>query len=247
MKRIAAEADIIAHQRAIAMIETAENDLTLLRGKLLEMGAAAEELVRDAVRALTQQDAALAKQVILRDDLIDELETQIEVLCLRLMTQPLAISNFRLVGAALKAITDIERIGDHAVDISRVAQRMQREMIYKELVDIPQMGEVVCRMLNATLNAFVSSDFKLASTVLTSDPQFDALCSRTQAELHVAMQRNAESISQASHLLFVVHYLERIGDHCANIAERVSFIETGQRRKFPRETLVSGPPKTPNQ
>ena len=226
------------------MNQSAENDLAFLRSKLLEMGSVSEELVRDAVCALTQQDAALAGKVISDDDVVDELESEIESLCLRLMAKPLAASDFRLVGAALKSITDIERLGDHAVDIARVAQRMQQGMIYKPLVDIPQMGESVCRIFRATLNAFVSRDSTLASAMLATEKQFDTLCRRTQAELQMAMSRDASSVSQASHLLFIVHYMERIGDHCTNIAERVSFIETGQRQKGHRKTLSCDPPET---
>ncbi|MBC8102527.1 MAG: phosphate signaling complex protein PhoU [Cytophagales bacterium] len=208
-----------------------EEDLDTLRSRLLEMGAATEEIVRDAILALTHQDMALAATIIPRDDAVDRMEVEIESLCLRLMTrQPPLAADLRLIGTALKAVTDIERIGDHAVDIARVAQRMSREMLYKPLVDIPRMGEMARHMLHDALEAFVHRDLELVEEVIAFDDQVDALYARMQRELQAIMRQDQASVSQASYLLFVAHYLERICDHCTNIAERVAFIETGSRR-----------------
>ena len=217
-----------------------DEDLNTLRSRLLEMGTATEELVRDSIIALTHQDMALAATIIPRDDAVDRMELEIEALCLRLMArqQPLA-SDLRLIGTALKAVTDIERIGDHSVDISRVAQRMSREMLYKPLVDIPRMGEMACRMLHNSLEAFIHRDLDLVEDVIASDDQLDALYARMQQELQAIMRHDAASVSQASYLLFVAHYIERIGDHCTNIAERIAFIETGHRRPSGRGIITT--------
>lgn len=205
------------------------------------MGAATEELVRDAVLALTQQDMALAATIIPRDDAVDRMEIDIETLCLRLMArqQPVS-SDLRLIGSALKAVTDIERIGDHAVDISRVSQRMSREMFYKPLVDIPRMGEMARAMLHDALEAFVHRDLEMVEKVIAADDRVDALYARMRHELQEVMQRESGGAAvQASYLLFVAHYLERICDHCTNIAERIAFIETGCRRPASHAATVT--------
>jgi phosphate transport system protein len=208
-----------------------DDELGELRVRLLEMGTATEELVRDSVIALTTQDMALAATIIPRDDAVDRMDVEIEAMCLRLMArqQPLA-ADLRLIGTALKVITDIERIGDHAVDISRVAQRMEREMVYKPLVDIPRLGELARVMLHDALEAFIHRDLGMVEKVLAQDDAVDALYARMRQELQEIMQRDADSVLQASYLLFVVHYIERMCDHCCNIVERVGFMETGRLR-----------------
>jgi phosphate transport system protein len=208
-----------------------EDEIELLRLRLLEMGAATEEIVRDSIIALTTQDMALAATIIPRDDIIDRMDLEIEVMCLHLMArqQPLA-QNMRLVGTALKVITDIERIGDHAVDISRVAQRMAKDMVYKPLVDVPLMGEMARAMLHDALEAFVHRDLRLVESVIKADDEVDALYARMRRELQYIMQHDQNSVMQANYLLFVAHYIERMADHCCNIAERVAFMETGKLR-----------------
>ncbi|GAB4457267.1 MAG: phosphate signaling complex protein PhoU [Armatimonadaceae bacterium] len=206
-----------------------EEELSGLRARLVEMGTATEEIVRDSIIALTTQNMGLAATIIPRDDAIDRMDMEIETLCLRLMAryQPVA-ANLRLVGASLKVITDIERIGDHAVDISRISQRMSRDMVYKPLVDIPRMGEMARAMLHDSINAFIHSDMVMVEHVLRGDDQVDELYARMRRELQEIMQSDPTSVMQASYLLFVAHYIERICDHCCNIVERVAFIETGR-------------------
>ncbi len=211
----------------------AEQDeaLNAIKEKLLTMGVSAEGMVRDALRALTQQDVALADDVIQRDDAIDALDIEVETDCLKLMATRIADpAQRRLVGGALKIATDIERIADHAVDIAGVARRMSSEAIYKPLVDIPRLGDIARRMLRDALDAFVALDPALAGAVIASDDEADALYARMRRELAVALQRDPESVIQASYLLFVAHYLERSCDHCINIAESVGFLATGHRR-----------------
>jgi phosphate transport system protein len=208
-----------------------DDELGELRVRLLEMGTAAEEIVRDAIIALTTQDMPLAATIIPRDDAVDRMDVEIEAMCLRLMArqQPLA-ADLRLIGTALKVITDIERIGDHGVDISRVAQRMEREMVYKPLVDIPRLGELARAMLHDSLEAFIHRDLNMVEKVLRDDDAVDALYARMRRELQDVMQNDPTSVMQASYLLFVAHYIERMCDHCCNIVERVAFMETGRLR-----------------
>jgi phosphate transport system protein len=211
----------------------AEQDeaLNAIKEKLLTMGVSAEGMVRDALRALTQQDVSLADDVIARDDAIDALDIEVETDCLKLMATRIADpAQRRMVGGALKIATDIERIADHAVDIAGVARRMSSEAIYKPLVDIPRLGDIARRMLRDALDAFVALDPALAGAVISSDDEADALYARMRRELASALQRDPESVIQASYLLFVAHYLERSCDHCINIAESVRFLATGHRR-----------------
>ncbi len=207
---------------------TGDAEMDELRRRLLEMGSATEELIGDAIAALTNQDRELAATIIPRDDLIDVMDIEIEAMCLRLMARPRPrAADLRLIGTALKVITDIERIGDHAVDISKIAQRMDSELLYKPLVDIPRLGDMARAMLHNALEAFIHRDLVLVNAVIAGDDQVDALYSRMRHELQEIMQRDPGSVIQASYLLFVAHYLERVCDHCCNIAERVSFLETG--------------------
>jgi phosphate transport system protein len=205
-------------------------ELTALRNQLLEMGIATEELVRDAISALLNQDMALAADVIHRDDIVDALDIRIETTCLRLIAQRITCgADIRLVGAAMKIATDIERIADHAVDIAQVAQRMGGEAIYKPLVDVPRLADMTRRMLRNSLDAFVHEDLSQVSAVIAADDEADAIYARMRRELAAVLQRDPNSVIQASYLLFVAHYLERICDHCTNIAERVAFLITGER------------------
>lgn len=222
-------------QEAGRMVQDGERfagELAELRERLLHMGTLVEELVRDSVTTLVTQDMALASTIIPRDDIVDRMDVEIEALCLRLMARQMPLdADARLVSAVLKVITDVERIGDHAVDITRIAERMEREMVYKPLVDIPRMGHMVCTMLHDTLEAFVHRDVALVERVIASDDAVDALYARMRTDLQAVMIQDTHSVLQASYLLFVAHYLERIGDHCTNIAERVAYIETGRLKK----------------
>lgn len=207
-----------------------DDELNQLRGMLLEMGIATEEMVGDAITALARQDLSLAAEVIARDDAVDQLDVAIETLCLRLMAKRISLpADLRLVGTALKIVTDIERIADHAVDIAKIAQRMGGEAIYKPLVDIPRLGQLAQTMLHDALDAFVGHDLPQVERVIATDDEADALYSRMRLDLAATLQSDPNSVVQASYLLFVAHYLERICDHCTNIAERVAFLETGQR------------------
>jgi len=225
-----------------------DEELNELRAKLLRMGTATEEMVRDAVIALVRPDRKLAASVLPRDDEVDDMNRDIEADCLRLLAlqQPMA-SDLRFIGAIINITIDIERIGDHAVDISKVAQRMSDESVfYRPLVDIPRLGELTGAMLHDALEAFIHHDMALVDKVIDDDDAVDALYSQMRADLRERMQQDPSCVVPASHLLFVAHYLERIGDHCTNIAERVAFIETGRLVRSPHTPIPGGdaPPPT---
>lgn len=214
------------------------DDLQRLRDLLLEMGVATEEMVGDAIRALVGSDLGLADAVLKREALIDRLDLDIETLCLHLMARRISASaDRRLIGTALKIVTDMERIAGHAIDIARIVQRMSGEVIYKPLVDIPRLGEIAQTMLRESLNAFVLLDVHLALTVVAMDDRADSLYGRMRRDLATVLQQDHDSVLQASYLNFIAHYLERICDHCTNIAEHVRFLVTG-RRNMPDQTDV---------
>ncbi len=220
-----------------------DEELLDLRARLLRMGVATEEMVRDAVTALVRPDLKLAASILPRDDQIDQMDADIEAQCLRLLAlqQPLA-SDLRFIGSTLKVITDIERIGDHAVDIAKIARRMGDEgVFYKPLVDVPRLGDMTAAMLHEALEAFVHHDLARVDKVIAGDDAVDNLYRSMRADLRRVMQEDPSSVLAASHLLFVAHYLERICDHCTNIAERVAFMETGRPPKPARGTIAPDP------
>lgn len=205
-----------------------EEALEGLRNLLLEMGGLADLAVADAMRALAERDITIAEQVIEMDDRIDDMDLRIEAECMRLLAlqQPMA-RDLRLVGTALKVITDLERIGDHSVDVAKVARKLSRMPAHAPIADLPSMGVAVREMLKNALDAFVKHDLSLVEVVVRADDHVDDLFHTTRNDLHYAMQSDPEVVIEASYLLFVAHYLERMADHAVNIAERVYFAETG--------------------
>jgi phosphate transport system protein len=206
-----------------------ELQLEGLRDRLLEMGNDADSMVARSMQALMDRDALLADRVVESDDIMDTLDLEIEAECMRLLAlqHPLA-RDLRLVGTALKVVTDLERIGDHAVDIAKVARKLARTGFYATLVDLPRMASSVRRMLNMALEAFVKHDLDLVAAVVEADDEVDLQFHTIRDELHDIMSREPKQVVQASYMLFVAHYLERMADHAVNIAERVSYVETGR-------------------
>lgn len=212
-----------------------EEELEKLRNRLLAMGSEADRAVADSIRALDERDLSLAEKVIEDDDRIDEMDLQIEAECMRLIAlqHPLA-RDLRLVGTALKIITDLERIGDHAVDVAKVARKLSNAGGNRTLADLPRMATSVRRMLKTALDAFVRHDLSLVESVVDADDEVDDLFHSIRSDLHQAMQKDPELVVEGSYLLFVAHYLERMADHAVNIAERVHFVETGNLAQLAR-------------
>jgi phosphate transport system protein len=224
-----------------------DDELDALQESVLRMGAAVEEMVRDAIAALVTQDLAMAGRIIARDDEIDGMDQDIEARCMRLLAlqQPMA-SDLRTIETILKIITDVERIGDHAVDIARVARRLGAETLYKPLVDIPHLAEMARAMLHDALEAFVHHDLDRVGKVIGDDDAVDALYAGMTRDLQARMMQDPSCVLQASYLLFVAHYLERICDHCTNIVERVAFMKTGQMKPLGRGDDEEAPSAPPN-
>jgi len=197
---------------------------------VLKMGAMVQNIIEVSVQALAKQDLEMAEKVYSLDDEIDELELKIEQECMMLLAlqQPMA-KDLRVVGTIMKIITDLERMGDHAVNIAKITLTIGNESLIKPLVDIPRMAKLSEDMVSKSLDAFVKEDINLAEEVGRDDEAVDQIYDEIYAELIRAMIKNPEIIRQASYLLFVGRYLERIADHATNIGERVIYMVTGER------------------
>ncbi len=214
------------------MRQSFSNDLENIRRQLTEMGELVDKAMENAVKALREQDIALAQKVIDEDDIIDDMQIKIEDRCLALIAlqQPLA-KDLRVLGTALKITTDIERMGDHAKNIAEVALEIGKQPLIKPLVDIPIMAEKVNIMLKNSLKAYVELDIELAEAVCKADDEVDDLCDKILRDLLDYMMADPANINQASQLLYVARCMERMGDHTTNIAEWVVYMVTGQRIK----------------
>ncbi len=206
-----------------------EEELEKLRNNIIAMGSLVDSAVADSMVALSDRDVSLAEKVIERDDEIDAMDLNIEAECMRLLAlqHPLA-RDLRLVGTALKIITDLERIADHSVDIAKAARKLANMGANREFADLPRMATAVRQMLRHALDAFVRHDLSLVQVAVDGDDEVDNLFHHVRDDLHAAMRNDPEVVVEASYLLFVAHYLERMADHAVNIAERVYFVETGQ-------------------
>lgn len=206
-----------------------DEQLHQLEQKLLQFGAYVEAMLEKSIRALTLQDITLAREVINSDDAADEMDLQIEQMCMRLLAlqQPMS-RDLRTIGSAMKVIADVERIGDYSVDIAKAAIKLADEQYFKPLVDIPKLSDRVRHMLRRALEALVQRDLAIVREVVASDEQVDEVWKALEEELLQIMEKRPEVVRQAEKLLLVSRYLERIGDHTVNIVERVAYIETGQ-------------------
>ncbi|BBB91238.1 MAG TPA: phosphate signaling complex protein PhoU [Methylomusa anaerophila] len=207
-------------------------ELEELRLSLLEMGRRVSTAIDDAVGALAQQRMDLAQKVIESDDLIDQMEIDIEDKCMVLIArqQPMA-RDLRIIGTGLKITTDLERMGDHAYDIAKITLSLGNQPLLKPLVDIPRMAQKAQNMLKAALTAYINLDINLAEEVCLADDGVDHLYNQVFRELLTFMMEDPRKITQATQLLFVARYLERIADHITNIAEWTIYLVTGQRRR----------------
>jgi phosphate transport system protein len=202
-----------------------QEELVTLQERLLAMGGFAEERVRESVRALTTRDAALVERVLDGDEPINDLHIEIDDRCFKLLAlhQPMA-ADLRAIVAAVKINTDLERVGDLAVNIAEAGKRYLLHPPVKPLIDIPRMGDIAQRMLRDALDAFVRRDMALAEAVLVADDELDALKSQIFRELLTYMLQDAATIEPALDLILVSRHLERIGDHATNVAEDVIFM-----------------------
>jgi phosphate transport system protein len=205
-----------------------EQELEQLKSKLLAMSALVESAVYRSITAVVQKDRKLAEEVLQNEARVNRMEIEIDdqAISLLALQQPMA-SDLRLITAAIKINTDLERMGDLAVNIAKRALSLMDEPVVPHLIDIPHIAALVQNMVRQSLDAFVSKDAELAQSVLSSDDAVDALRNAISHELTSFMQGEPNRIPQAMNLLSIVRHLERVADHATNIAEDVLFYVKG--------------------
>ena len=202
-----------------------QEELEALQSRLLAMGGLAEERVSAAVQSLVSRDMSAIEHVLYGDEPINALHVEIDNRCFKLLAlhQPMA-TDLRAIVSAVKINTDLERVGDLAVNIAEAAKRYAVHPPVKKLIDIPQMGDIAQEMLHDALDAFVRRDVKLAQQVLNEDDHLDSLKTQIFRELLEYMLKDRGTVEPALDLILVSRHLERIGDHATNIAEDVIFM-----------------------
>ena len=202
-----------------------QEELDVLKTRLLEMGGLAEERVRHAVQGLAERDFSVIEAVLAGDEPVNQLHIEIDDRVLKLLAlhQPMA-TDLRAVMAAVKINTDLERVGDLAVNIAEAAKRYAMHPPVKKLIDIPKMADIAQAMLRDALDSYVKRDMALARQVLHQDDSLDALKTQIFRELLSFMLKDPSTIEAALDLILVSRHLERIGDHATNVAEDVIFM-----------------------
>jgi phosphate transport system protein len=202
-----------------------QEELEELKTRLLEMGGLAEEQVRLAVKGLVERDRDLINRVLVSDEPLNALHIEIDNRCFTLLAlyQPMAV-DLRAIVAAVKINTDLERVGDLAINIAEAARQYATHLPVKKLIDIPRMASIAQRMLRDALDAFVRRDTGLAQNVLNEDDALDALKTQIFRELLTYMLQDPVTIEPALDLILISRHLERIGDHATNVAEDVIFM-----------------------
>ena len=208
--------------------------LEQLNDSLVKMGVLVEQAIDNAVKALIERDTALARQIIESDDEIDSMDTEIESFCVKLILrqQPVA-SDLRLITSAMKMITDLERIGDHASDISEITLLLADMPYRKNLEHISQMADATTKMIKDSIDAFVNNDLELAHAVIDHDDIVADLFVTVKKDLLALISEDANNGDQAIDLIMIAKYFERIGDHATNVAESVIYSITGVYKNEP--------------
>lgn len=204
------------------------SELKELKTDILQMGSYIEEAIKNTLTALKKDDLILAQEVINKDCVIDDAERTIENLCLKLfLTQQPVATDMRMISAALKMITDMERIGDFASDIAEIITKGGRSGTAYNIEFIDRMGDAAVRMVDSAVLAFTNSDLELAKKVCKADDEVDGLFNGAKNVLFDCIRKDEQFAERALDLMLVSKYLERIGDHATNIAEWVIYSITG--------------------
>jgi len=212
-----------------------EKELHDLGDKILFLGGTVEEMIARAMQSLVDRDSDLARRVIEMDRTVDSGELDVDHMSLNLLAlrQPAAF-DLRFITTALKIVTDLERIGDLAVNIAERALELNQEPPLKPYIDIPHMAREVSDMVHRALDSFVKRDAAEARAVLSADDAVDALNVQLFRELLTYMIEEPKNVTRALRITFIAKYLERIGDHATNIAQMVIFMSEGRDVRHPR-------------
>ena len=211
-------------------------EIEALKQTLLAMGGLVEDQIRRVMQALLERNDALALEVIERDRQVNAYDVEVDETCVNLLAlhQP-AAGDLRFITTAMKIVTDLERIGDQAVNIAQRALELSQEPQLKPYIDLPRMAEKAQRMVKESLDAFVARDTELARRVCAADGEVDALKEQIFRELLTFMLSDGRSIPRAIRLILISRFLERVADHATNIAEMVVYLVEG---KMVRHTLA---------
>ena len=201
-----------------------DEQLHMLNQEMMHMGSMIEEKIQKAIEALIGQDSALAKEIMDGDSEVDREQKKIENICLNLLMQQQPVArDLRVISAAMKMVTDMERIGDHAADISEMTVMMSDTPYVADLEDIKKMASETVLMLIRSIEAYVEKDMLKAQCVIDHDDIVDDLFHKNKQDLIELIQKNPAVSEQAADMLMVAKYFERIGDHATNLAENIIF------------------------
>lgn len=222
--------------------ETLDRQLAQLRDDVLFLGSMVEQATIDAVDSLKRRDIKSARIIYAGDEKINRKRYEIENNCLiTIATQQPMAHDLRILAAVLEVITELERMGDYAKGIARIAIDTANEPHIKPLVDIPRMCKLTVRMLHSALEAFVHEDAELARQIPKGDDDVDVLYNQVNRDLLMIMIDDPSKIDRANHLLWAAHNLERMADRVTNICERTIFVATGEMVELDTTDDEEGP------
>ena len=202
--------------------------MKILTAELAEMGSLVEKQIYNSIEAFRNKDMALAKQVMDNDDKVDELNRKIEEQCLKFMAMESPVAtDLRKIFTTSKIVTDLERMADYAIDICKIAQRVEFDILGEECEPIWQMVDILRKMINKSLSAFVAGDVKAAYEICKMDDQVDILYRGLFSDMLKKMAKDETIINKGAQILFASKYLERVGDHVTNICEWIIFSAKG--------------------
>jgi phosphate transport system protein len=206
-----------------------DRELSLVKEKLLSMASLAESMIFKAIKSLVERDESLFEEVDSDEKKVNLLEIEIDDLCLKLLAlkQPMA-TDLRLITSAMRIDSELERIGDLAVNIIQSVSKLIKQPQLKPYIDIPRLADLVQKMVRDSLDSFIKQDVKLARSVLTRDDSIDDLYDQIFRELLTFMISDPATIPRALELILVSRHLERMGDHATNIAENVIYLVQGK-------------------
>ena len=205
-----------------------EKRMQLLTSELAEMGSLVEKQLYNSIEAFKNKDMVLAKKVIENDDEVDELNKKIEEQCLKFMAMESPVAtDLRKIFTTSKIVTDLERMADYAVDICKIAQRVELDILGEECEPVWQMVDILRKMIKRSLEAFVTGNVKEAYEICKMDDEVDILYRGLFNDILKKMAKNETIINKGAQILFASKYLERVGDHVTNICEWIIFSSKG--------------------